>query len=59
MRLSRDAVPRYHWMIYSRVESRQVCKACRRALSAVNLGRVLTARYDADVLLLNSIIEYG
>lgn len=47
-RLSRDAAPRYHWMIYLRVESRQVCKACRRALSAVNLGRALTTRYDAD-----------
>ena len=53
MRLSRDAAPRYHWMIYLRVESRQACKACRRALSAVNLGRALTARYDADALILN------
>lgn len=50
MRSSRDAAPRSHWMISLRVESGQAWRGCRRALSAVNLGKTPTAGYDVDVL---------
>ena len=50
MRSSRDAAPRSHWMTSLRVESRQAWRGCRRALSAVNLGKIPTGGYDVDVL---------